>query len=208
MTSQSISSLLEFYIAIFTLSQKFPKPLPATYLDDSGKVVGRTELERRSNYMRDVMRQFLEGHPMVQMIQQCLKNSIRERPSTQQVMELLEEARAEVEDCEYNVNKLSLVQLLPPHPTTTEKVPQFKRPNECSKGPNQVTIEEEVETLKAENSSLKQSNKVGYLNNGISHHNSSSSLKILYYSWLAKFVTSVHCSKMGINNTLATHSRQ
>ena len=116
-------------LAIFTLSQKFPKPLPATYLDDSGKVVGRTELERRSNYMRDVMRQFREGHPMVQMIQQCLKNSIRERPSTQQVMELLEEARAEVEDCEYNVNKLSLVQLLPPHPTTTEKVPQFKRPN-------------------------------------------------------------------------------
>ena len=99
-------------LAIFTLSQMFPNPLAAAYMDDSGRMVGRTELERRSNYMQEVRRQFREGHPLVQMIQRCLKNRLRERPTIQQVMGWLEEARAEVEDGEYDVNKLSLAQLL------------------------------------------------------------------------------------------------
>ena len=99
-------------LAIFTLSQMFPDPLAAAYMDDSGRMVGRTELERRGNYMREVMRQFREGHPLVKMIQRCLKNRMRERPSIQQVMGWLEEARAEVQDGEYDVNKLSLAQLL------------------------------------------------------------------------------------------------
>ena len=99
-------------LAIFTLSQMFPDPLAAAYMDDSGRMVGRTELERRGNYMREVTRQFREGHPLVQMIQRCLKNRMRERPSIQQVMGWLEEARAEVQDGEYDVNKLSLAQLL------------------------------------------------------------------------------------------------
>ncbi|CAI8054066.1 Serine/threonine-protein kinase BRI1-like 1 [Geodia barretti] len=99
-------------LAIFALSQTFPKPLAPTYMDDNDRVVGRTEFERRGNYMREVRRQFREGHPLVQMIQRCLKNRMRERPTIQQVMGLLEEARAEVEDGEYDVNKLSLAQLL------------------------------------------------------------------------------------------------
>ena len=99
-------------LTIFTLSQMFPDPLAAAYMDDSGRMVGRTELERRGNYMREVTRQFREGHPLVQMIQRCLKNRMRERPSIQQVMGWLEEARAEVQDGEYDVNKLSLAQLL------------------------------------------------------------------------------------------------
>ena len=46
------------------------------------------------------------------MIQRCLKNRKRERPTIQQVMGWLEEARAEVEDGEYDMNKLSLAQQL------------------------------------------------------------------------------------------------
>ncbi|CAI8056276.1 Serine/threonine-protein kinase BRI1-like 1 [Geodia barretti] len=99
-------------LAIFTLSQMFPKPLAPTYMDRSRRIVGRTELERRGNYMQEVMRQFREGHSLVQMIQRCLNNIIEERPTIQQVMGLLEDARAEVEDGEYDVNKLSLAQLL------------------------------------------------------------------------------------------------
>ena len=99
-------------LAIFTLSQMFPDLLAAAYMDDSGRMVGRTELERRGNYMREVTRQFQEGHPLVQMIQRCLKNRMRERPNIQQVMGWLEEARSEVQDGEYDVNKLSLAQLL------------------------------------------------------------------------------------------------
>ena len=99
-------------LAIFTLSQMFPDPLAAAYMDNSGRMVGRTELERRGNYMQEVRRQFREGHPLLQIIQRCLKNRMRERPTIQQVMGWLEEARAEVEDGEYDTNKLSLAQLL------------------------------------------------------------------------------------------------
>ena len=99
-------------LAIFTLSQMFPDPLTAAYMDDSGRMVGRTELEHRGNYMQEVRRQFQEVHPLVQMIQQCLKNRLTERPTIQQVMQWLEEARAEVADGEYDMNKLSLAQLL------------------------------------------------------------------------------------------------
>ena len=99
-------------VAIFTLSQMFPNPLPATYVDENDIIVGRTELERRGNYMQEVRRQFREGHPLVQMIQRCLSNVLEERPTIQQVMGWLEEARVEVEDGEYNMDKLSMAQLL------------------------------------------------------------------------------------------------
>ena len=99
-------------LAIFTLSQTFPKPLSAAYMDDSGMMVGRTELERRGNYMQQIHRLLREGHPLIQMIQRCLKNRIRERPTIHAVLEFLEQARAEVQDGECDMSKLELVQTL------------------------------------------------------------------------------------------------
>ena len=99
-------------IAIFLLSQTFPEPLSATYINAQRKVVGRTELERRSNYILPILRQLGGAHPLVQMMQHCLKNRIRERPTIQQVISLLEQARAEIDDGEYDVNKLALAQAL------------------------------------------------------------------------------------------------
>ena len=97
-------------LAIFALAQMFPKPLAAAYMDESGRMVGRTELERRGHYIEEVRKQFPEGYPLVEMIQQCLKNRMRDRPTIQQVMGWLDEARAEVDDGKYNV--MSLAQLL------------------------------------------------------------------------------------------------
>ena len=99
-------------LAIFTLSQTFPKPLSAAYMDDRRVMVGRTELQRRGNYMQQIQRQFRDGHPLIQMIQRCLKNFLEDRPTVHGVVELLEQARAEVEDGEYDVNKLALAQAL------------------------------------------------------------------------------------------------
>ena len=142
-------------LAIFTLSQMFPKPLAAAYMDDSGRMVGRTELERRGNYMQEVRRQFREGHPLVQMIQRCLKNRLRERPTIQQVMGWLEEARAEVEDGEYDVNKLSLAQLL-----------QSRNQENCSQRENIQQQQQEIRSLREQNNvkdaqirSLKEHNQ-------------------------------------------------
>ena len=75
-------------------------------------MVGRTELERRGNYMQQIHRLLREGHPLIQMIQRCLKNRIRERPTIHAVLEFLEQARAEVQDGECDMSKLELVQTL------------------------------------------------------------------------------------------------
>ena len=99
-------------LTIFTLSQTFPKPLAAAYMDKRGKMVGRTELERRDNCMQKVLKKFGKEHSLVKMIQRCLKNRIQERPTIQQVMIWLEQATAEIDDSEYDVNKLLLAQLL------------------------------------------------------------------------------------------------
>ena len=99
-------------LAIFTLSQTFPKPLTAAYMDSGRRMVGRTELERRGVYVQQIQRQLREGHPLIKLIQCCLNNLPQDRPTVEAVLEFLEQARAETEDGEYDVNKLTLVQTL------------------------------------------------------------------------------------------------
>ena len=63
-------------LAIFTLSQTFPCNLLApTYRDERRKLIARTELERRDNYMQKTRAQLRKGHPLVKAIEQCLENS-------------------------------------------------------------------------------------------------------------------------------------
>ena len=100
-------------VAIFTMSQTFPcNLLHPTYTIVSGMLVARTELERREIYMRKVYSQLPEGHPLIQMIEQCLRNLPAHRPSIQQVVQLMEQAKAENGANESDLNKLELVQAL------------------------------------------------------------------------------------------------
>ena len=138
-------------VAVFTLSQMFPKPLSAAFMDNNRKMVGRTELERRAKYMQEVLRQFPQGHPFVCLIQQCLKNHITERPSIQQVQQWLEEGRARVEDREFDVNKLSLTQLL--HSQIQSNRAQRRT---ISQQKEEIgTLKEEIDVLKAKMASLR-----------------------------------------------------
>ena len=98
-------------LALFTLSQMFPDPLLAAFMDENRRMVGRTELERRGKYMQEVLRQFPREHPFVCLVQQCLKNYITERPTIQQVQQWLEESQAMVKDAEFGIDKLSLAQV-------------------------------------------------------------------------------------------------
>ena len=99
-------------LAIFTLSQTFPKPLSTAYMDARRMMVGRTELERRGNYMQQIHRLLREGHPLIRMIQRCLKNLPEDRPTIHAVLAFLEQARAEVQDGECDMSKLELIQTL------------------------------------------------------------------------------------------------
>ena len=111
-------------VTIFTVGETFPcNPLAPTYLnEESGMLIARTELQRRSEYMRNVNTQLRAcgqlcgDHPIIRLIQQCLNNSARKRPNIDEVLGLLEEARAGIRDEESERNKLELVQALQNQP--------------------------------------------------------------------------------------------
>ena len=110
-------------LTIFTVGETFPcDPLAATYFnEETGMVVGYTELQRRSRYIQNVNTQLcacgqLRGdHPLIRLIQQCLHNSARKRPDISEVLDLLEEARAGIRD-EDKRNRVELVRALQNQP--------------------------------------------------------------------------------------------
>ena len=111
-------------VTIFTIGEVFPcDPLAPNYLDEeTGLLIARTELQRRSEYMRSVNTQLracgqLHGdHPLIQLIQQCLHNGPHKRPNIREVLHLLEEAIAGVRDEESERNKEELVRGLQNQP--------------------------------------------------------------------------------------------
>ena len=110
-------------VTIFTVGETFPcDPLAPTYIDeDSGVLIARNELQRRSEYMRNVNTQLrasgLGGdHPLIRLIQQCLHNSAHKRPNISEVLCLLQEARAGIRDEDSGRSKVELVQALQNQP--------------------------------------------------------------------------------------------
>ena len=111
-------------VTIFTIGETFPcDPLAPTYTNrETGLLVARTELQRRSEYMRSVNTQLracgqLRGdHPLIQLIQQCLQNVPVKRPSIREVLGLIELARAGIRDEESERNKEELVRALQNQP--------------------------------------------------------------------------------------------
>ena len=111
-------------VTIFTIGETFPcDPLAATYLDeDSGLLVARTELQRRSEYMESVYKRLracgqLRGdNPFIRLIEWCLHNGPYKRPSIHDAQHLLEEARACFGDRESERNRRDLVQALQTQP--------------------------------------------------------------------------------------------
>ena len=111
-------------VTIFTVSETFPcDPLAATYVEEkSGLLVARTELQRRSQYMRLVniklraCGQLHADQPFIRLIQQCLQNLPAKRPVIHEVQRLLEEARACFGDGESERNKHDLARALQTQP--------------------------------------------------------------------------------------------
>ena len=97
-------------VALFTLSQVFPKPLAPTFVDNHGKAKCRTELERRKSYMQLVLNQFSGDHPFVLIIQHCLNNCVSDRPAISQVIQWLEQARAQVDHSDSGIPLRELLQ--------------------------------------------------------------------------------------------------
>ena len=95
-------------VAIFTLSQTFPCNLLAPTYRVKRKLMGRPELERRDQYMQKIYSQLRKGHPLIKMIKKCL-DFPEERPGIREVLQLLEQAKAEVKDEKNDFGKLEMV---------------------------------------------------------------------------------------------------
>ena len=111
-------------VTIFTIGENFPcDSLAPTYTNrETGLLVARTELQRRSKYMQNVNTQlracgqFHGDHPLIQLIQQCLQNLPAIRPSILEVLHLIELARVGIRDEESERNKEELVRALDNQP--------------------------------------------------------------------------------------------
>ena len=116
-------------VAIFTISENFPcDPLEPNYVDEkSGLLVARTELQRRSEYIKVVnvklsaCGQLCARQPFIRLIQQCLQNLPVKRPVIHKVQTLLEEARACFGDTECEKNRNDLIRALQAQPSNLVK---------------------------------------------------------------------------------------
>ena len=161
-------------LAIFTLSQIFPKPLAAAFMDENGRMVGRTELERREIYMKEIRQNLGSGHTFIEMIESCLKNRIKERPTIQKVIQWLEQESANIEKDEGIFNKLSLLQALKVKKeelvASNEQVELRRHQNEIQKEQLQyrlaqvMSLEDKIQQLEAEVESLKEKLRVSLFN--------------------------------------------
>ena len=103
-------------VVLFTLSQTFPCNLLAPTYHLNRRLVARTELERRDQYVQKIYSQLRKNHPLIQLIEMCLHNFPEDRPDIREVLWLLEQARAEIRDEESDMNKLELVRVLHSQP--------------------------------------------------------------------------------------------
>jgi len=73
--------------------------LPSTYPhpDNPERIIGRSEVERRSDYIQLLHGQLGGQHPLVQLVHQCLQNAPARRPSAEEVLRQLEAVRAQIE---------------------------------------------------------------------------------------------------------------
>ena len=141
-------------LAMFTLSQDFPDPLPAAYMDkETMKMVGRTELQRRSSYMQKIEMYLREEHPLILMIENCLKNLPEQRPLIGRANEFLSQARGEIQDEEGGMNRLELVQSL------REKTQLIQSKNEVVRSVSEQnrSFSNQIRSMGEHNHSLAQS---------------------------------------------------
>ena len=99
-------------LALYTFTQVFPELKAPTYLSSDGQLFLRTEVERREEQMEMLYTQLGRAHSLVQMVEQCLHNDPHKRPSVHQLLQYLQQAKANINDPYVQMTKLEVMQVL------------------------------------------------------------------------------------------------
>lgn len=103
------------HLALFTITQDFPFPTEPILMDpdNPGRLIPRSEVERRSAQMGQLSRQLGgERCPLVQLITQCLHNNPEERPLASEIMSELQQIRSQIVDEYQYMSKVEMINLL------------------------------------------------------------------------------------------------
>ena len=99
-TGHVVKFIVRHIIVYLSSPQVFPGSLlPHTYSDPQNldRLLARSEVERRRNYIQPLHGQLGEEHPLVQLVHQCLHNTPNKRPSAEELLHQLEAVRAQTE---------------------------------------------------------------------------------------------------------------
>ncbi len=84
------------HLALFTFTHVFPLHiLPATYPGSAGKLLARSEVDRRVRYFEKLEAVKLIPSNLVEIVKSCLDNMPQERPSSEELSDLLENLLAD-----------------------------------------------------------------------------------------------------------------
>ena len=95
--------------------QVFPSTLlQYTYRDPENPRhrLARTEVQRRGEYIKLLHQQLGEQHALVLLIKQCLDDEPSERPSAQDLLQQLEDMRAQIVDPYQHLSILEAIRML------------------------------------------------------------------------------------------------
>ena len=100
-------------LTIFTLTQHFPTPRSATFLNGS-RTMGRSELERREEHMEKIKQRYnAQGNPtrpVIALIQDCLHNDPAKRPKIMEVLKQVTRLKEDNAERDMTLTKLQFIQ--------------------------------------------------------------------------------------------------
>ena len=86
-------------LALSTLTQEFPGDIRGnTFIGENGKIMARSEVEVREKYFAKIYSQLTRSHPLVRMIEQCLANYSKRRPTAEMVLQIVNKVNSVSED--------------------------------------------------------------------------------------------------------------
>ncbi len=130
--------------------------MPPNYPDpqDESRLLGRSEVERRRDYITRLHQQLGQGHPLVQLIKRCLGNDPAHRPSAEVVLQRLEEV--EIEDPYQRLTKLEMIRLIEGKEVEVAQKVEEVREREVEIGQNREEIRVRSEEVRLRGEQLRQ----------------------------------------------------